>query len=79
MFENEYLMENDSLRNEFEQYKSSPMQDEIPMIEQKSVRTKKSLLRGSIRSFKYKNETINNETEYCGITESVSPSVLEEI
>ena len=58
------------------------MRDE-DIFEQKSF-TKKSMfkgsiLKGSIISQKNKAETLNNDTEYCGITESISPSQAEEL
>jgi len=36
------------------------------------------VLKGIILSYKQKAETtLNNDTEYCGITESISPSLAE--
>ena len=41
---------------------------------------KGSVLKGSIVSHKHKAETtLNNDTEYCGITESISPSLAEDL
>jgi hypothetical protein len=74
LFENEYLVEYDGLRNEFQQYKQSVRNAII--IEEKSLHGKKSVFKGSIKSLKHRAE---GETEYCGITESISPSVQEEL
>ena len=39
-----------------------------------------SVLKGSIVSNKHKAETtLNNETDYCGITESLSPSMAGDL